>query len=306
LSEGSWRNLAIGLAVVLVFLAAAAVGSIVGGGRAPAATSGPGSSLAIGSGSPAASASGASAGASVALSSEASAGASGGASPSASSTPSPSPTKPPAPAAKLAFRQLTLDARGAPNANARFITFTSDGPGTISAKLTTDSSPGTTHMCLRVGSTDLTCKDWTGGTITFKTTSTHGTWRVSLEGNGTATPTVDLTVTFPSLKPLVKITHARFDGTAFPDYNGIQVTVVPRTAGKMTLAANWGGHNFVYEIDLMNQTSGSGSQTLANQGPAPSASTSLPVTAAETWKLVLQNVETGIGVTGMTASIGWP
>lgn len=301
MSERSWRNIALVLAVVFVILSAAAVGSLVGGGS-PAASASPGSSnVAVGSSSPSAPAGSGSVSPSPVETNP------DGSTPSPSASISPSPTLAPAPVATVTFTQLKLDARGASGDRARFITFTTDGPGTVTAKLTSDSPQGTTHMTLRVGSTDLQTKDWAKGTMTQKTTATHATWRVTLEGNGIETPTVELALSFPAFKPSVKITHADFNGTADSEYNGVQVRFTPRAAGNATLSATWGGHPFLYEIDLLNEGSGTGSTTLANQGPATNTTNSFPVTAKESWKLLLQNIETGgAGVTDLTATVGWP
>jgi hypothetical protein len=286
--------------VVFVVLAAAAAGTLIGGGSPANSAKPSGSDVALGSSSPSTPAG--------SISASASPGATSSDQPSASPTgsASPSPTAPPAPPATVTFTQLKLDARGATGDRARFITFTTDGPGTVTAKLTSDSPQGTTHMTLRVGSTDVQTKDWAKGTMTAKTSGAHANWRVTLEGNGIDTPTVELTITFPSLKPSVKITHADFNGTSDGGYNGIQVRFAPRAAGNATLTADWGGHPFLYEIDLLNETSSTGSKTLANQGPATNTSNSFPVTAKDSWKLLLQNIETGNGVTDLTATVGWP
>ena len=301
MSERSWRNIALVLAVVFVVLAAAAVGSLVGG-NSPSATASPRSSgVAHGSATPSAPAGSGSASASPVDS-----GAGGPtASPSASASASPSPTLAPAPIATVTFTQLKLDARDGPG-SARFIAFTSDGPGDITAKLTSDTPQGTTHMVLRVGSTDLQKQDWASGTMKVHTSTAHASWRVTIEGNGIATPTVELTLTFPSRKPSVTITHATFDGTDSNGYNGIQVRFLPRAAGNAKLTANWGGHAFVYEVDLLNETGGTGSKTLANQGPATNTTNTFQVASPDTWKLVLQNIETGSGRADMTATISWP
>jgi hypothetical protein len=302
MSERSWRNIALVLAVVFVILSAAAVGTLIGGGS-PAPTVGPGSSnVAVGSASPSAPA----ASGSISPSAVPSATTSGSPGPSASATASPSPTLAPAPPTTVTLTQLKLDARQVHGGTARFIAFTSDGPGTITAKLTSDTPQGTTHMVLRVGNTDIQTKDWAAGTLTAHTTPAHAAWRITLEGNGMDTPTVELTITYPSRKPSLTITHATFDGTASNGYNGVQVRFAPRSAGNATLTAKWGGHAFVYEVDLLNETGGSGSQTLANQGPATNTANTFPVTSPDTWKLVLQNVETGIGRTDMTVTISWP
>jgi hypothetical protein len=162
-----------------------------------------------------------------------------------------------------------------------------------------------THMCLRRQQGHqvrrLGERDDQGDT-----TSAHVNWRVSLQGNGMFTPTVEITLTFPAAAPSIKITHARFDGTSFPDTNGVTAIFVPRAIGNAKIVASWGGHPFTYEIDATNQSSGTGNQTLTNQGPGVSTNKSIPVTAGETWKVVLQNSDTGFGITDMTYQLSWP
>ena len=295
MTDRDWRGVAAILAVVLAVLAGATIAFVVFPGAKT--TPSPPGSFALGSAgseSPSASAS-----------SPASASASLSPSPSASPTPSPTPV----PVAQLTLTQLKLDPRVPASAGVpRFITFTSDGPGTITAQLKAISPIGTTHMCLRAGSKDIKCLDDANMTIKATTTSAHVIWRVSLEGTGMFAPTVELTVTFPAAAPSVKFTHARFDGTGSPDTNGIQAIFVPHAAGNARVVATWGPGSFKYEIDLTNQSSGTGSKTLANQGPATSTDKSFPVTAGETWKLVLKN-STNVGVPttiDMTATISWP
>ena len=128
---------------------------------------------------------------------------------------------------------------------------------------------------------------------------------MTVQGTAAATPTVDLTVTFQSLAPSVKIEHARFDGTDFADTNGIQARFTARRPGNVHLVADWGGHPFEYEVDLFDETSGTGNVTLAKQGPSTNVDQTLPVTVGA-WRLVLQNSENGFGVTDLTATIAWP
>jgi hypothetical protein len=222
---------------------------------------------------------------------------------SAGASPSASPL--PAPLATLTFLSLKLDPTGAPGAQPRIISFSSDGAGTVSAKLTPHTPSGKTHMCLKVGSKVIGCNDITSGTFTGKTSQAHANWQVTLQGTAIATPVVDLTVTFQSLAPSVKIEHARFDGTAFPDTNGIQARFTARDTGSAHLVADWGGHPFTYEIDLFDETSGTGDVSKPNQGPSTNTDQTLPVVPGD-WRLVLQNVEDGFGTTDLTATIGWP
>ena len=223
------------------------------------------------------------------------------ASPSAGASPSPLP----APLATVTFLGLKLDATADAAGKPRTITFRSDGPGTITAKLASTTPQGKTHMCLLVGTKQLSCKDWASGTFSGKTTQAHAKWTVTLRGNATATPTVDLTVTFQAVAPSVVIQHARFDGTASPDTNGIQARFSTRTAGNARLVANWGGHPFLYEIDLFDEGSGAGDATFPNQGPSTNVDQAFAVTPGD-WRIVLQNVEAGFGTTDLTATISWP
>ena len=161
-------------------------------------------------------------------------------------------------------------------------------------------------MCLQVGAKVLGCNDITSGTFTGTTKQAHANWQVTVQGTAAATPTVDLTLTFQSLAPSVKIEHARFDGTDFPDTNGDPGLGSPlAAAGDTHLVADWGGHPFEYEIDLFDETSGTGNASLANQGPSTNVDQTLPVTVGA-WRLVLQNSENGFGTTDLTATIGWP
>ena len=207
--------------------------------------------------------------------------------------------------ATLTFVGLKLDADQDPGGEARVVTFRSAGAGTVTAKLASTTPQGKAHMCFLVGTKDLGCKDWRSGTFTGKTSQAHATWKVTLLGSDFDAPTVDLTVTFQAVAPSVTIEHARFDGTASPDTNGIQARFSARGAGEARLVADWGGHPFLYEIDLFDESGGSGNVTLSNQGPSTNTDEALAVTPGN-WRLVLQNIEAGFGTTDLTARISWP
>ena len=281
------------------------------GTAAPSA--GPGSSLAAGSPLPSNGGSAsASASAPASAGTSPTAGASGAATPSpsptksAKPTASPTPTLPPAPLATITFVELKLDSSDDPAGQARVISFASDGPGTITAQLTSSTPQGTTHMCVKRGSKAPECKDWAKGTFTQVTSQARVNWQVTVQGNGTETPTVSVKLTFPSLAPKAKIAHARFDGTAAPELNGIQARFLPRTDGQVHLVAAWGGHPFTYEIDLFDETSGSGGGSFPGDSASTGTDQSYPVTANDRWRIVLQNTEEGFGTTDLTATISWP
>ena len=176
----------------------------------------------------------------------------------------------------------------------------------MAVKLVTRSPQGTTHLCVKAGTSVLGCRDWANGTFNAQAVTGKVNWIVTLKGQATFTPVVDVTLSFPAFKPSVKITQARFDGTSFPDTNGIEVRFTPRAAGDVKLVGKWGGHNFVYDVELTNETSGSGNVDLPNQSPAPSTTMTFQVTAKEKWKLTLSNAETGFGVTPLSVTISWP
>jgi hypothetical protein len=226
-------------------------------------------------------------------------------SPTGSSGPAASPSPLPAPLATITFIGLKLDATDAPAAEPRIVAFRSDGPGTVTAHLASSTPQGTTHMCLQVGAKVIGCNDIASGTFTGRTSQAHANWQVTLEGTAAAAPVVDLTVTFQAVAPSVTIQHARFDGTDFAETNGIQARVTARSAGDLHLVASWGGHPFPYEIDLVDETSGTGNATFPDEGPSTDADQSFPIAAGD-WRLVLKNTESGFGITDMTATITWP
>ena len=86
-------------------------------------------------------------------------------------------------------------------------------------------------------------------------------FKATLRGADVETPVVDVAVTFPAKAPTVTIANARFDGTDYPETNGITAILTPRTEGNVTLLAQWGGHPFSYEVDLIEQ-GGTGSTVL--------------------------------------------
>jgi len=226
--------------------------------------------------------------------------------PSASASAAASATPLPVPTAMLTFVGLQLDATDDPAGVDRVITFTSDGPGAMSVRLVSQTPQGTTHMCFKAGTKSLGCKDWSKGTFNGTTTQAHTKWSVTVRGSGMATPVVDVTVLYQTLAPTVAIAHARFDGTAEPTLNGIQVRFVPRAAGDAHLVASWGGHPFAYEIDTFNETTGEGGPSYPNQGPSTNVDQATPVTATDTWRLILQNIDPGFGTTDLTATFSWP
>jgi cytoskeletal protein RodZ len=221
-----------------------------------------------------------------------------------SSAASASPTSAPAPTANITFERLMVDAADDPGGADRILTWNS-ATGSVTAEVTSVSPMGDLEMCLSTPDKELGCRTAGSGTLSAKTTKSRETFILTLRGEGTAQPVVDVALAFPARKPKVTIENARFDGTAYPDTNGIQAVFTPRANGNVGMTAEWGGHPFFYEIDLMEQ-GGSGSLTYQPEQGNIGTDVHFAVTAPNPWKLVLQNTETGFGVTPMTASISWP
>jgi hypothetical protein len=151
-----------------------------------------------------------------------------------------------------------------------------------------------------------TCKDTSSGTLTGKTTGAITSWVVSLRGVDIDTPVADVTLTFRARFPSVTIRHARFDGTAAPETNGITAVFKPRANGTMRLVASWGGHPFMYGITIQDVSHPSPGGTFPAQGPATRTNFHFTVKPPDDWRLTLENGEAGFGKTPLTATISWP
>src|SRR3954447_1849802 len=220
-------------------------------------------------------------------------------SPSAAA-PSASPSAPPA---TVTIHRLFIDAADNSTASDQTITFKS-GTGSVKAQVT-GVTPGDIKMCLSTPAKQLGCRSAASGTLSAKTTKPCETFILTLRGVDTAQPLADVTLSFQAKSPKVTVENARFDGTAYPDTNGIKATVTPRVDGKVGVTAQWGGKPLQYEIDLMEQ-GGPGSLTYAPDEGSIGTDVDFAVTAPNPWKVVLQNTESGFGITPMTVSITWP
>lgn len=229
--------------------------------------------------------------------------ASASAAPSASPTPSPSPTLKPGVPATISFVQLALDAATDSNGTTRIITAVAE-PGPVTVKLTTESG-GNTQACLLADGQKVGCR--TGITMTLTATNAKKTskYQITLRGAGAATPIVTVTMTYPATKPKVTITNARFDGTDFPTTNGLQVVATPRAKGTYQVSASWGGHPFLYEVDLIEQ-GGPGLKTVVATTSATKVTQGFAITKDHPWMIVLKNSENGFGPTPLTATFTWP
>ena len=217
-------------------------------------------------------------------------------------TSTPRPTTAPGVPTTVVVTGFQLDAEEDPAGVDRKLSFRSQGAGDILVATRVLSPQGSVAMCLFAAGEELECTS--DGSASANTTKRREEFELRLRGEGIETPEVEITITFPARNPGLGIEGARFDGTDFPQTNGIQLLITARENGVLPLSASWGGHPFAYEIDLL-QVDGSGSQVLANQGPSTGVDVTLPITIG-TWRLVLQNIDSGFGVTPLDVSLGWP
>jgi hypothetical protein len=223
--------------------------------------------------------------------------------PSASASASPSPSPAPVAIATIKFVALALDAGTDTAGTTRTITFATQ-QGTVTVKLATESG-GNSVACLYGDGKKLACRTAVGGTLTGTTTKKTATYKLTLRGSGASKPVVDVTIGFPAAKPNVTITNARFDGTANAAYNGLQVITTPRAKGTYHVNASFGGHPFIYEVDLIEQ-GGPGLKTVKPTTGATTLGQGFSVAPPHPWMIVVKNTQTGFGVTGMTATFTWP
>jgi hypothetical protein len=302
MTDAQWRSAAIVLALVLVVLVGAIVVTSLPGG-----TSGSTPPPSTANASPSSGAASASPAGSAEASASPAAGESSSPSASASTGPSASPTaRPSAGFAQITFTDFRLDAASDPDGATRTFTFRTDGPGTVTAKLTAKSPQGTTRFCLKVGKTTPLCRNWSGGTLKG-TTSSKGqtTFIVTVRGVGVATPTVDLSLTFRAAAPSVSVTNARFDGTAteFEGYNGLNGRARIRSGGQISVHAEWGGHPFDYTYSLIDLAEPSGGGVFPGNGIGIDRTD--PATPAHDYAFSLVNAETGFGRTALAMVVTW-
>jgi len=219
--------------------------------------------------------------------------------PSATPSPSPSPSPIPSyPAATIQFVGLQLD--GGPNAAARTIAFTSNGPGNLSVVAKVDTASSTANICFRAGTQAATCKKGSG-TISFagKATGATGTWTVTAitDASSVNAPAIDLTITWPVKTPKVTLSNFRFDGTGGGDLvNGFTVVFKARGNGNLGVNMDTGsGHNWQWDVLAQDQTAGT-----SKDHPAPSAAPKFNVTSPivknHQYRVTVQNESTNLGL----------
>jgi hypothetical protein len=173
--------------------------------------------------------------------------------PSPSSGPTSSPsggptataTVPPnAPIAAVTFTNLMLDSSTDPAGKARTFTFVTDGSGPVGITITKSSGKDVTRICATVDNSKPDCR--VGTKVTYKgafTDTAHSVWVITLIGNHSARPTVDIGFSWPSRSAQITLTHGRLQGSSSPGIseflNGFTAIVKTNSAGNLSVAASW-------------------------------------------------------------------
>lgn len=299
LNERTWRTVSILLAVVLAGMLGFAGILVLTGSPSP----GPSATL------PATASSGPSGSAAAATSASPGGSPSGAASTTATAAPTPTPI-PSSPMTTVTFQGLKLDASADPNGQKRTFTFTSNGPGAVTVRLTGANATDKTLLCFSVGTQAPTCRTWAGGTLTGTADTVSDTWTVTLIGQGVSQPTVNLSLTWPVSQPSVKVSGARFDATGTPGgFNGLVVNFLPRSSGQAHFSATWGpvSRPWPMHLDLRNvSTNAVVGQTDVSEVAA--VDSTYPVSPASGWALEFFNTS-GLNpgpLWTLGATISWP
>jgi hypothetical protein len=163
-------------------------------------------------------------------------------------SPSPSPTPTPAalrksPPATIRFLGLIVDPivdSSGTVGSTRSFSFTSDGPGVVSAQIVAAAPTASTVLCVTMDEAAAVCDRGATPGVTQPATTAHSTWTVSLISPDTSTPTVDVEFTWPTDHPDINLSHSRFQGIPNPDsMRTLSATFKTRSAGDLGMVAVW-------------------------------------------------------------------
>jgi hypothetical protein len=153
--------------------------------------------------------------------------------------PSPSGPRPTSPTATITFTSLMLDP-DLGSGSARTFSFTSDGPGTVSAQVVGSSPMNSTELCVTADEAPPQCDRGATPGLTLASTGLHSHWTVSLVSGDKGSPTVDVQLSWPTDNPQITVNHAPFQGYPNPDsLRTLSATFKARAAGKLSVDATW-------------------------------------------------------------------
>lgn len=232
------------------------------------------------------------------------------------SSPSPTPwlaTATPthtSPTAAITFSDLMLDSATSPAHAARTFTFTSDGPGIVTASIVSTSPTDSTTLCIKVDSGHDLCQSGATPELSEAATWAHSYWTVTLVSANAATPTVDVAMTWPADHPSISMAHGRFEGSPNPDsLRTLTATFKTRSAGPLSLSAAWPSATADATLTLTDISS---SKELALDSKSYTSAGSIApgyahvAAAAHTYRIVLYNESAYRGLTDLAATIAFP
>ena len=164
--------------------------------------------------------------------------------PSASPTPA-GPVGPlrRSPAATISFAGLIVDPivdSSGTVGSARVFSFTSDGPGSVSAQIVGTAPMASTVLCLTMDGATVGCDRGATPGMTRLAATAHSVWTVSLISPDVTPPTVDIDFTWPTDHPAITLAHGRFQGIPNPDsLRTLSATFKTRAAGNLSFQADW-------------------------------------------------------------------
>lgn len=231
---------------------------------------------------------------------------------SVTSTPAPQEGGTASPAT-VTFRDLMLDSAADPAGTARTFAFTTDGPGSVSAQVVTAAPLATLKMCLQVNSASPSCV--TGATPGFFTMAPsvgdQAQWTVTLISTGAgSTPVVDVAFTWPTKSAAITLSHGRFQGSPNPDsLRGFTATFNTRAAGSVGVVAAWPPASVDAALTLTDVTATPGSavdQATYLAAGSISPAYSHAVTAGRTYQIQVLNRGSDSGRPDLTTTISFP
>jgi len=203
-----------------------------------------------------------------------------------------------------------LDATDDPAHTVRTFTFVSDGPGLVQAQIIS-SDGGSTKLTLMVDLNPKSLYAQTGVTpkVAGRGDTQHSIWTVTLIGMHVATPTVDVTISWPTSNPSITLAHGRFQGTPSPNsQKGFTAEFKPRGAGQLSVLAAWPGTKANAQITLANVTGAASvidDQTFSGVSSLdPAYSTS--VVPSVKYQLLLLNTSPDSDRPDLSATISFP
>jgi hypothetical protein len=208
-----------------------------------------------------------------------------------------------------------LDSAADPGGMARTFTFTSDGPGSVSAQVVTAAPLASSKMCIQANADPPRCL--TGATPGFVTVAPSGDraqWTVTLIATAAgSTPVVDVAFTWRTNAPAITLSHGRLQGAPNPDsLRGVTATFTTRAAGPASVAASWLPSSVTASLVLSEITSGAASSPGSKVDQTSYAATSLApdythaVKAAKTYGLALRNTGADSGRPDLSITIAFP